>query len=304
MDYLDKFQQTIDFIEDHLNEPITVEWLAKNAGFSTYHFYKLFREYLGMSVMEYVRRRRLAYAVNDLCNGKRILDVALEYGFDTHNGFSKAFRKCYGCSPEFYRDNHLQYIPKKANLKQLKKFAIPHGIIKEPIIVQKSSFYVAGYALHTSYEENKQVSEIRAFWNNFGIDGLEQKIYDIVQPLDHGEYCISFPPDYSTNEFTYVIGVKPDKLNNLPPDLFVGEVPEATYAVFTTPRASYAKNQFANAIRGTWRYIYEIWFPNSGYELAEGKVEYEFYDERCHEEVGAVMEIYIPIEKKIREGDR
>lgn len=298
MDYMEKFQQSIDFIEENLLEAITVELLAEQVGFSTYHYYKLFRSYVGLPVMDYVRRRRLAYAAHDICMGKRILDVALEYGFETHNGFSKAFRKCYGCSPEFYRNKSTSYLPKKANLRELKKMDIHHGIIQEPKIMTLPAFYVVGYALQTNYEDNNEQRDIRAFWDEVEIDGLEQKLYDTFETNEHGEYCIWFPPNYETNEFTYVLGIQPAHLSNIPPNLFVGVVDEATYAVFTTPRSAYRNNEFRDSIRGTWRYIDEIWFPHSGYQMAEGKVEFEFYDKRCHDENDALMEIYIPIEKK------
>jgi len=155
--------------------------------------------------MEYVRRRRMAFAASELSRDRRIIDIALDYGFDTHNGFSKAFRR---------------------------------------------------------------------------------------------EYGICFPHDVETGKFTYAIGVKVDNYDNASEDMFKGEVPEATYAVFTTPPADYAENGFVKAIEGTWKYIFERWFPNSGYEFASEKVDFEFYDERCHGDKGVVMDIYIPIIKK------
>lgn len=88
MSYMECFQKSIDYIEEHLQDKMTVEELSAIAGFSPYHFYRLFAAYVGLPVMEYVRRRRLAHAAAELAKGKRVIDIAMEYGFETHAGFS------------------------------------------------------------------------------------------------------------------------------------------------------------------------------------------------------------------------
>ncbi|WP_054954928.1 GyrI-like domain-containing protein [Paenibacillus dakarensis] len=137
------------------------------------------------------------------------------------------------------------------------------------------------------------------FWSHFDITGLEAKLFELVQPKEHGEYFVCFPVGMETGSFTYVAAVKGDKQPPGGVSLFQGEVPEAMYAVFTTPPADYADQGFVQTVAGTWRYILEDWFPRSGYEYAPDKVEVEFYDERCHEQTGAVMEIYIPVMKQV-----
>lgn len=298
MDYIENFQNSIDYIEEHIKEKLTVEELAKLSGFSTYHYYRLFNAYIGMPVMEYIRRRRMAFAVSELSMGKRIIDIALDYGFDTHNGFSKAFRREYGYSPEQYRMHVNGHLPEKLDLKTLIGYNLKGGVLMEPKIVGKPAFKIVGYALNTTTEGNRNKREIPAFWDRFEIDGIEEKLYEQLSPSEHGEYGVCFPHDTETGNFTYVIGVKVDNYDKASEDMFKGEIPESTYAVFTTPPADYAEKGFVKAIEGTWKYIFEKWFPNSGYEFAPDKVDFEFYDERCHDYKGAVMDIYIPIVKK------
>ncbi len=94
MDYIKIIQNSIDYIEENLKEALTVDKIAEVTGFSSYHYYRLFNAYVGMPVMQYVRRRRMLHGINELFNNeKRIIDVALDYGFNTHSGFSKAFHK-------------------------------------------------------------------------------------------------------------------------------------------------------------------------------------------------------------------
>ena len=103
MDYIEILQEMLSYIDTHIREKLSVEKLAARAGFSPYHFCRVFQWEVGYSIMEYVRNRRLAYAAAELSTGRRIVDIAVDYGFETHSGFSKAFRRYFGCPPEVYR---------------------------------------------------------------------------------------------------------------------------------------------------------------------------------------------------------
>lgn len=98
----------IQYIEDNVTEELTVECISKKMGYSIYHFSRIFTEEMGVSLMEYVKERRLFKATEDIMLGKRILDVAVEYGYQTHSGFTKAFRRKYGFSPAFIHAIYIQ----------------------------------------------------------------------------------------------------------------------------------------------------------------------------------------------------
>lgn len=98
----------IQYIEDNIKEELTVESISKKMGYSIYHFSRIFREQMGVSLMEYVKERRIFRATEDIMLGKKILDVAIEYGYQTHSGFTKAFRKKYGFSPGFIHAIYIQ----------------------------------------------------------------------------------------------------------------------------------------------------------------------------------------------------
>lgn len=89
----------IKYIEEHITGALTSDEIAKAMGYSTYHFSRIFKEKMGVSIMEYVKDRRLLRAAEDIILGEKILDVAIKYGYETNNGFTKAFRKKYGFSP-------------------------------------------------------------------------------------------------------------------------------------------------------------------------------------------------------------
>ncbi len=106
MNYRDVIQQSLDYIEENLRAGLTVEELAQSAGFSVYHFYRLFHKHTGLPVMQYIQRRRLLHAIYAVRNGQTRIEAALMYGFDTYPGFYKAFRREFGCTPSaFLRKN-------------------------------------------------------------------------------------------------------------------------------------------------------------------------------------------------------
>jgi AraC family transcriptional regulator len=293
MNYRACIQASIDYIEDHLKEDLTAESLARIAGFSPYHYYRVFHAYVGKPVMEYIRCRRLAYAVVELVQGKRIIDIALEYGFETHNGFGKAFRKTYGCSPEKYRLHGSGQVPTKVDLFLLAQYHLRGAIVMEPQIVTKPAFKVAGYELKTTTRDNMHNQEIPAFWGSLTKEQSDT-LHKKLPSVNEAELGVCFPTDPANGDFSYVIAVEVADFKDIPANLFTTEIPGATYAVFTTPANDGEKN-IAPAIQGTWQYIHETWFPNSGYEFAEGKADFEFYP--CSDRVEKVK-IYIPVVKK------
>lgn len=91
----------IQYIENNITEKLTAECIAHEMGYSVYHFLRIFKEQTGISLMEYVKDRKLFSAASEIVYGRKIIDIAVEYGYETHSGFTKAFRKKYGFSPAF-----------------------------------------------------------------------------------------------------------------------------------------------------------------------------------------------------------
>jgi AraC family transcriptional regulator len=131
-------------------------------------------------------------------------------------------------------------------------------------------------------------------------DGRMEKLHGESFVKSHAEYGVCFLENPENGEFMYVIGVEVKEGHDISDDYRVCTVPEALYAVFTTPPAD--ESNFVPAIQGTWDYIYSEWFPNSGYEFDRNGVDFELYDERCMDKTGKVIDIYIPVVKKQHEN--
>jgi len=295
MDYREHIQRSIDYIESHLGERITVEGLAAREGFSACHYYRVFAAYTGLPVMGYVRKRRLEHAASRLAQGGRVLDIALEFGFESHAGFTHAFQRAYGAPPERYRLHAAERAPHPVSLALHLNHHLTGGIVMEPRIVARPAFKVAGYALRTTSVDGENHRAIPAFWQDY-MNTRSESLHKALTPVSHAEYGLCMDMDMETGAFNYVIGLEVPEGASVPEGLHTATVPAATYAVFTTPPSD--GPGFVSSIQNTWGYIYEEWFPGSGYEYAPGCCDYELYDERCISETGKQIDIAIPVVKK------
>lgn len=289
MDSREIIQASADYIDTHLKDPLSVEQLAARAGFSPYYYCRLFSLYMQMPVMEYVRRRRLTYAAADICRGKRILDVAMDYGFESHNGFSKAFRKVYGYSPDEYRRRVSPHRPIAPN--PLAEQKVEFSVLPKVRVAEQKGFYVAGMVIRTA-PDITSIAQQPAIWQNIWLSEKENKIYAAARPKEHGEYYISFP--VQTGLYRLVTCVKIDDPETVDDGLYIDWISPGLYGIFSTPPT---EGNLAEAVVDTWHYIFEKWLPASEYALAPCGLDYEFYDERCH---GAPysMDICIPLIRK------
>ena len=295
MNYNTVVLESIEYIEENIKFDLTPDMIARKCGYSTFHFCRIFNIHKGITLMEYVKKRRLSLAAIDLFSGKRIIDIAMDYGFDTHNGFSKAFKKEYGFTPTQYLKRMNGYFKEESTIKI-------GGYIMNPIILKKAAFKVAGYGIKTNVTNGNYTKDVASFWDNYDGENLESKMYKILNPPKHGEVGLCIPSNKENGDATYLLGVIVENFKNVTDDMITVEVPEATYAVFTTPPVDTSddleQENFAEIIKQTWKYIFEEWFKDSGYELDESKMDFEFYDERCHGRKDTVMEIYVPVIKK------
>jgi AraC family transcriptional regulator len=299
MEQLTMLQVVIDYIDEHIKEEMEPESLAKMAGYSPYHFYRLFQKHIGFTLMDYVLKRKLQFALFELTNGKKVMEIALDYGFETHAGFTKAFKKCFGSPPSLYKLHCPLSLPQKPDLLSLHQKNL-NGVVLQPKIVKRQPFTVAGKTFEGFVKNVFYTRDVPAYWNQRGLtDGaVERMLYEALKPRNHGEYCINFKSNETDGSFIYLFSVEFDEGKELPKGLTSLQIPSATYAVFKTPLVSV--DQFVPAIKGTWQYILEDWLPHSSYEVDEASYDFEYYDEHCHywDYEKIYMEIHIPIKEK------
>ncbi len=97
-------KELIDWIQDNLEKPLSINIVARKSGYSPWHLQRLFKEATGDSLAKYIRKERLQNAASDLVNSHRsIADIACQYQFDSHQSFSRAFKKMFAMTPTSYR---------------------------------------------------------------------------------------------------------------------------------------------------------------------------------------------------------
>ncbi len=124
--YRELIQDSIDYIEDNLKSEISAQELSDRAGFSLFHYYRIFQTAVGLPVMQYVLRRRLLNAIYEISRGEKMIDVALLYGFETHGGFYKAFIRELGCTPTQYLTQYKAKKPYRINIFKEEHIMVSH----------------------------------------------------------------------------------------------------------------------------------------------------------------------------------
>ncbi|MDM5317365.1 AraC family transcriptional regulator [Fictibacillus sp. b24] len=293
MDYEVCIQRTLDYIEENLNERITLEGLAELACFSPFHYHRVFQFLVGESVMEYVRKRRLSHAAQRLLQSEeKVIDIAFDLGFQYHESFNRAFKKHYGRSPREYRSAtvHPVSLHQKAYLNMNHYMG---GLNMEMKLIKKPALHIIGYDLRTRNTDGENNREIPKFWQQYIQNNLGVKIPNPLYKNQELGLCTEY--NTTTGEFVYMIGMEVAEGTPAPEGMSYRTFLEMEYAVFTTPKAS--EENFVQSIQQTWVEIFSKWFPDSGYEH-DGKVEFELYDERCYGKENKQIDIYIPVVKK------
>jgi AraC family transcriptional regulator len=284
------------YIDAQIKEKLSVKKLALRAGFSPYHFCRIFQWNIGYSIMEYVRLRRLVFAASELKSGKYIIDIAVEYGYETHTGFLKAFKRYFGSTPEKYRLHASFDVPKLPILKKSKQY-VNGGIVMEPKMIRKSAVKLAGFAVKIIASNKESTKVFTELWKEYAHNGSKEKLHGEPFIKNHVEYGACFPENPENGEFEYVVGIEvKDEICVIPKNYYVCAIPEALYAVFTPP--PFDDEKLSSSISGTYNYIFSEWFPNSGYEFMENGVDFVLCDEHCQTDTGKFTEIYIPVVKR------
>lgn len=286
-------EQVLKYIDANLDKPLSVEGLALQAGYSPYHFSRVFSWGLGISMMEYVRIRKMNMAAYYLSQPMKIIDIAMALGFETHSGFSKAFKKHFNCTPDAYRTYKSQTdFPEHPSLTSLTTYHIG-GHLMKPRIMTQEAISIVGYKLTTTTIDGQNSQEIPAMWRNYHQSGDAERLHNEAFVKNHSEYGVCLPENPETKTFDYMIAVAAEPASTT---YETALIPAAIYAVFTVP-ASVPEN-FVQNIQETWNYIFNEWFPTSGYEFDKNGLDYEYYPIDSIDDDSLLCDIYLPIRKQ------
>jgi AraC family transcriptional regulator len=281
--YTEHIQKALEYMETHLTQECSLECCAHSAGYSAYHFSRIFKDMTGLSPMDYMRKRRLTEAAREVaCTPMPLIDIAVKWGFESAETFLRAFEAEHGITPGRFRGTGM-------SLHLTEPFRLAPGeqvALAEPSIMQLPQQRLCGYPL--AIEPGSKHGIIPRFWNQYHERNLAQTLpgaspdgwFDDVG-------CSVYGPD---GAHTYVVGIWTDRPG--PAGTMSITLPEGCYAVFTTPQAD--GYTFVETVHRTWNAIYEQWLPRSAYRRAPGP-QYETYCEKSH---SYTEKIGIPIQKR------
>lgn len=289
MDWLANLNRALHYIEENLEEDIDLKEAAKRAHCSDYHFSRMFSYLAGISLSEYIRRRRLTLAAFELQAGDlRIVDVAVKYGYRSADAFSRAFQVLHGIPPSSVRTHAPSLIAYPRMTFQL---TIQGGNAMNYRIVEKESFHIVGIMKRVPIQFDGVNPEIASMWKSLtseDIDLLKQLSNVEPQGLISASVNFSEGRMEEQGELDHYIGAATSK--PCPESYSKLEVPALTWAVFE------AVGPFPETLQHVWGRIYSEWFPSSSYEVARGP-EILWNEGKDVSSLNFRSEIWIPVIK-------
>lgn len=290
MDLLQNMNSAIRYIEDHLAGQIDFKEVARRAYCSEYHFKRMFSFLAGIPLSEYIRRRRLSLAALEL-NGSsiKIIDVAIKYGYNSPDSFSRAFQNLHGVTPSEARTNG-QLL--KAYPLMTFQLSIRGGNEMNYRIEQKEAFNIVGIMKRVSIVFEGENPEITGMWESLTMEKITQlKNLSNIEPTGIIQASTNFSDGRmeENGELDQYIGVATTK--RCPEDYTKLEVPALTWAIFEST------GPFPGSLQETWGRIYSEWLPSSNYQVTEGP---EMVSIKSKDLTSPTVnsEIWIPVLKK------
>ncbi len=282
----------INHIEDNLHTDLTVGSVSEYSGYSSHHFQKMFAAVTGLSLGSYIRRRRLTKAAAKLrSSSERIIEIALDSGFESQESFTRAFKTMFGANPNEYRRSDSDFGLRK--LEVITANLINHlrrgGIDMKPRYETRGDFYVIGAGKIFERGKTQEIGDL--LWprlmkrfgeipNKLGRDGSSYVTYGVCKEI--------WKDNHIQDHFNYYAGVEVEKGTTPPEGMELLYIPARKYAVFTH-RGDIKDLSLTN------QYIWATWLPQSGYEVAQAS-DLEVYSAAFRPDSNeSEMELWIPL---------
>lgn len=284
MEWMKVIGDSIQYIENHMSDELSVDDIAKHIGISSFYYQKGFSMLCGFTVTEYIRNRRLALAGNEIVGtDQKIIEIAMKYGYDSPDSFTKAFTRFHGSTPTAVRKDNAM-LKSFAPLKI--KVLLEGGYLMDYRIEKKEEFTVIANAKTFAYESAKEI--IPQFWHEHYASGKSQAVC--------GEFGINIDEMMGMDTFEYLIA-DTYRGQDVPDGFVLRTIPSFYWAVFP------CRGAMPTALQDVNTKIFTEWLPAiNEYEFAAGYC-IEMYDDPQKYAKGTMdenyyCEIWIPVKRK------
>lgn len=296
MSHIARVQRIIDFVEANLRRELSLRELAQRAGYSMWHFQKIFSATTGESLAEYIRGRRLTAALARLIDDEvSAAGLAKQYGFGSTAAFSRAFSKRFKLNPSQAK----KHLPSRSLVRAKPKITVEYlrqifkGVTMEPKIIEQEEKLMVGY--QTSFvsalsPETNNMQVLPKLWQRFNAD--KHKILNRLPQQDFG-VCDALTPEErlrasKADDSSYMACSEVSNSSEVPQGMCLRRIPAGRFAVFIH------RGSMEN-IEHTFRYIYGAWLPASGMELRDSPCLEVYGSEFVPNAVESEMKILVPV---------
>lgn len=282
MDWIERLNRAMGYIEEHLCDKFEIEEAARIACCSTYHFQRMFAYMAGVPLSEYVRRRRMTLAAVDLqSGGEKVVDVALKYGYESPTAFTRAFKSVHGIVPSEAKESGARL---KAFPPVSFRISIKGDSEMNYRIEKKEAFRIVGISCPLEKELEKNFEAVPALWGGAAAEGLIEKLASMMDAEPKGILGVSACGEGQS--WRYYISVATDAETDGELEEFI--VPKADWAIFEGKGTNLS-------IQELEKRIVTEWLPGSGYEYGNAP-DIEVY--LNPDPQNAIYEVWIPVVKK------
>lgn len=285
MEWLQRLNESIRYIEENLAGEIDYGQAAKIACCSMFHYQRMFAYIAGIPLSEYIRRRRMTAAAFDLQSGGiKVIDAALKYGYDSPTAFNRAFQSVHGVSPSMAREEGiiLKAFPRISFTISIKGEAEMNYRIEK-----RNAFKIIGAKEHFDMSLEESFQNVPMFWQKTVQSGAVPKILAAMDREPYGLLGVS--TCMNGRDFDYYIAVassQPAKEG-----MAEYEVPACTWAIFD------CVGPMPYAVQELQKRVVTEWLPTSGYEYADAP-DIEVYPDGDQQSADYRCQVWLPITKK------
>jgi AraC family transcriptional regulator len=277
----------LQYIEENLAEPIQLADVASAAGYSLFHCCRLFQALTGGTVMSYVRKRRLTKAAEAIMAGDniRLIELALECGFESQAAFTRAFRAQFGITPGALRRSDRTWLPRLyPKLTEASLAYLTEIITMQPTFIEHDDIHIAGLKDRVGDGGEQDGTPI---WRRF-----RSRMDDIESRVGDHSFGVVELVDKEKGQIDYWASIEVAKETEVPEDLETRTLSGGRFAVFEHTLTS---PDIGAELRQAFHYIYDSWLPSSGEQL-RAYFDLEHYDDRFDPKtLSGTLEIWVPV---------